>query len=188
MVAISFSDTSFIRDIIAGTKKQTVRRFSPPWIETLKRNPKLQLYYKQRSRNGFKFADAVLEEVFPIALLPDAILRQDGQDLDSDAFAKADGFKNYSGMLAWFAGNYSSQAIEETWMVIRFREVAPRICAIGPLSGPSQTELNDFGNINQTPSTLTILDSRVINPRCNNSLRSNGKDVTNCYTLERAAP
>jgi len=71
MVAISFSKKpEFPQMIIDGIKDQTIRPFNAKRYDQIKRIRKLQLYWKQRTKECFKIADAELTEIFKILLLP----------------------------------------------------------------------------------------------------------------------
>ena len=67
MVAISFSKKpEFPQMIIDGTKDQTIRPYNPKRFEQIKRIRKLQLYWKQRTKQCFKIADAWATELFKL--------------------------------------------------------------------------------------------------------------------------
>ena len=71
MVAISFSKKpEFPQMIIGGIKDQTIRPFNAKRYEQIKRIKKLQLYWKQRTKECFKIADAENTEIFKILLHP----------------------------------------------------------------------------------------------------------------------
>jgi len=67
MVAISFSlKEEFPEMIRQGTKDQTIRPFNKRRFEQIKRIRKLQLYWKQRTKECYKIADAWATEIFKI--------------------------------------------------------------------------------------------------------------------------
>jgi len=70
MVAISFSKKpEFPQMIIDGIKDQTIRPFNAKRYDQIKRIKKLQLYWKQRTKECFKIADAELTEIFKIKFM-----------------------------------------------------------------------------------------------------------------------
>ena len=71
MVAISFSVDGFVEKIKSGAKDQTIRPFNQRRYEQIKRIKKLQLYWKQRTKECFKIADAEVTEIFKIRLYSD---------------------------------------------------------------------------------------------------------------------
>jgi len=71
MVAISFSKKlEFPEMIRKGTKDQTIRPFNAKRFEQMQRIGKLQLYWKQRTKECYKIADAELTEIFRIMIVP----------------------------------------------------------------------------------------------------------------------
>jgi len=70
MVAISFSKKpEFPQMIIDGVKDQTIRPFNAKRYDQIKRIKKLQLYWKQRTKECFKIADAELIEIFKMKFI-----------------------------------------------------------------------------------------------------------------------
>jgi len=71
MVAISFSKKPEFPEMIRkGIKDQTIRPPNDIRYEQIQRIRKLQLYWKQRTKECFKIADAELTEIFKILLQP----------------------------------------------------------------------------------------------------------------------
>lgn len=67
MVALSFSKRDdFPALILSGDKDQTIRLFNKQRFDQMVRIRKLQLYWKQRTKDCYKIADAELTEIFPI--------------------------------------------------------------------------------------------------------------------------
>jgi len=67
MVAISFSKSpSFPQMIWNGTKDQTIRPYNAERYEQIKRIKELQLYWRQRTKECYKIADAELTDIFRI--------------------------------------------------------------------------------------------------------------------------
>jgi hypothetical protein len=101
MVAINFSP-EFAGPVVRGEKRQTIRRGRKCEPGTA-----LQLYTSQR-----KLRDAVCREVIPITMTR-GCLEVGGSVYMSDtatAFARADGFKNYDAMWAWFSARYKTNS------------------------------------------------------------------------------
>lgn len=70
MVAISFSKKPEFPEMIRnGTKDQTIRPLNVERFEQIERIKKLQLYWKQRTKECYKIADADLIEMFKIKLV-----------------------------------------------------------------------------------------------------------------------
>lgn len=67
MVAISFSESpSTPQMILDGTKDQTIRPYNAERYDQIKHAKELQLYWKQRAKEGYKIADAELVDIFRI--------------------------------------------------------------------------------------------------------------------------
>ena len=88
MVAISFNYRAFSDMILRGDKDQTIRPYNPERYEQIKRIGKLQLYWKQRTKECFKIADAELTEIFKIKFIKDIKIRGNrfGVIIDHDDF------------------------------------------------------------------------------------------------------
>lgn len=123
MVAISFS--VFLDKIKNGEKTQTIRPYSDHRYEQLKKvlNKKghLQLYWKQRDKDGFLISYATLKELYRFYFRKDYIPQTDdyeyftivglGADgrpfIDSDEeLARRDGFNSFEEMVKWFRSRY----------------------------------------------------------------------------------
>ena len=86
MVAISFSKKpEFPQMIIDGTKDQTIRPYKSKRFEQIKRIKKLQLYWKQRTKEGFLIANAELTDIFRIVIRPHPL----GTNLDFMIFKRS---------------------------------------------------------------------------------------------------
>jgi len=109
MVAISFSEKKFVNLIRQGIKDQTIRPYNPKRFELIKRKKKLQLYYKQRTKECRKIADAELVEIFKIRLYAD--------------YRKEDvwlGGKRIIGyILIWDGGEWRKATDGEWWEIIK---------------------------------------------------------------------
>jgi ribosomal protein L2 len=106
MVAINFS-SRFAPLVEDGTKRQTIRRTA-----RCKVGDRLQIYTGQRTADCRKLinADPVCTFVGYVHLRPDGITvgNVNSHPRDIDEFARADGFRDYADMHAWFAETYGS--------------------------------------------------------------------------------
>ena len=121
MVAINF-DKQFAGAVERGEKLQTVRR--PRNRQPIVTGTVLQLYTGQRTKSVRKLHDAVCIGTDAVEIDRDSLFVA-GRYLDSDdreAFARADGFKDYARMVAWFS-NKSSLPFEGR--VIQWRLAEP---------------------------------------------------------------
>jgi len=76
MVAISFSKNECFPDmIIRGDKDQTIRPLNEERYEQIQRIRKLQLYWKQRTKECYKIADAEVTETFRIKFDKENLIR-----------------------------------------------------------------------------------------------------------------
>lgn len=138
MVAISFSEERFVKLIQQGIKDQTIRPYNPKRFELIKRKKKLQLYYKQRTKECRKIADAELTEIFRIKFvayydywgdecITVAVLNENNgcwQELDTEEFMELvtrDGFDKEWEFVAWFEKRYGKKLYNMEFMVIRFK-------------------------------------------------------------------
>jgi len=143
MVAISFSVKK--EELLNGRKRQTIRRRNPERIEQMKEHG-IQVYWKQRSKEGSKLFNAELTEHFIIKFkrwksfrptaraYPDGIvmyikLSEDGNWTTApysfmNNVAKADGFSNFEELWDCLTDLYSEQEVLNTiYDVIIFEEV-----------------------------------------------------------------
>lgn len=134
MVALSFSDQKLLGKLLSGEKDQTIRPFSERRYEQIVRIRKLQIYWKQRTRESKKLFDAELTEIFLIYLIHPKTKEEwphkiENQELipmtkeEVEELARRDGFKNIEELYAWFKQRYKKQKekLEGKFMVIRFR-------------------------------------------------------------------
>lgn len=142
MVSISFSYREDFPELIRqGIKDQTIRPFNEKRFEQIKRVKKLQLYWKQRTKECFKIADAELTEIFKIKLHRDTIgyiFIWDGDEKEKkwrkatneefEEIIRRDGFDNLSDFYDAFHTMYGKRVYDMEFMVIRFR-VASFICS-----------------------------------------------------------
>ena len=136
MVAISFS--VFKDKILNSTKTQTIRPFNPKRYEQIKKIGKLQLYWKQRTKECRLLKEVELEDIFVIAFTGKenyiGIYEVDGTDIHFVRYAteeevkeivRRDGFKNFLEMYNWFAKKYKSSEYSGLFgmyfMVIRWK-------------------------------------------------------------------
>ena len=128
MVAISFSVDGFVEKIRNGAKDQTIRPFNAKRYEQIKRIKKLQLYWKQRTKECFKIADAELTEIFKIRFKnliqiwdedkqkwAQATTEQIGEIIKRDGFE--DGWQLYNVLY----NTYGEKMHEMEFMVIRWK-------------------------------------------------------------------
>ena len=138
MVAISFSEKRFVDLIRQGKKDQTIRPYNEQRFDQIKRIKKLQLYYKQRTKECFKIADAELTEIFKIRLYEQSFLVMYGMPLrrlmifnngwfnrasikDELEIIERDGFNNIDEFYNFFYEKYGDKLYEMEFMVIRWR-------------------------------------------------------------------
>ena len=129
MVAFSFSSEDFVVPILSGRKNQTTRPISTARLKQLKKeNPVgLQLYYQQRSKDGFKISDALKTDLLIIKLKPEGPYIVDDncilpfpEDKAAD-LARRDGFSSYKEMFNWFVRHYGQEKTTgNLWMVVRW--------------------------------------------------------------------
>ena len=102
MVAINFQE-QFAPLVESGMKRQTVRRDA-----RCKPGDKLQLYTGQRTKGCRKLGEAICLFVDYCAIRDWGITfgNRDLHPPTSDEFARADGFKDYDEMFAWFQNRY----------------------------------------------------------------------------------
>lgn len=137
LVAISFSMRDDFPEMIRkGIKDQTIRPFNEKRFEQIKRIRKLQLYWKQRTKECYKIADAELTEIFKIRLYAKGTRigyiqiwdenlkrwRKAGDEEWWDAI-KRDGFSNAIQFYDAFHKTYGDAVYDMEFMVIRFKVV-----------------------------------------------------------------
>lgn len=114
LTAISFS--VYKDNLLDGSKRMTVRRFSRHRIAELVDGNGLQIYWRQRDpKESEKLFDALLRSI-TVFRFP---------DLDCDELhdlAREDGFSTGEEMLSWFIDRYGEETVyREPFMAIRFR-------------------------------------------------------------------
>ena len=135
MVAISFSVEGFVEKIRSGAKSQTIRPFNQKRYEQIERIKKLQLYWKQRTKECFKIADAELTEIFKIKFVSyfdywgdmvivvhkwdDGWREISAKELIELSFR--DGFVTVWDFLHWFENQYREKLLKMEFMVIRWK-------------------------------------------------------------------
>ena len=106
MVAINFS-SRFAPLVETGTKLQTIRRTA-----RCKVGDRLQIYTGQRTAGCRKLIDPdpVCTFVGYVAFRPDGITvgNVNSHPRNIDEFARADGFRDYTDMHAWFTETYGT--------------------------------------------------------------------------------
>ena len=136
MVAISFSaNEKFPEMILSGRKDQTIRPYNPKRFEQIKRIGKLQLYWKQRTKECYKIADAEVTEIFKIkfVIYYDSIghkcitiykLRENSYNeinaKELIELANRDGFDSVWDFIGWFEQQYKNLH-DMDFMVIRWK-------------------------------------------------------------------
>ena len=129
MVAISFSKRKNFPDLIKqGIKDQTIRPFNQRRYEQIKRIKKLQLYWKQRTKECFKIADAELTEIFKIRF-KNLIQIWDDEKQDwtqamteqIEEIVKRDGFEDGWQLYNVLYNTYGEKMHEMEFMVIRWK-------------------------------------------------------------------
>jgi len=128
MVAFSFSSENFVVPILSGRKDQTTRPLTTARLKQLKNSTGLQLYYQQRSKEGFKISDARKTDLLIIKLKHEGPYLVDGNctlpfpDEKAADLARRDGFKDYQEMFNWFVRHYGQEKTTgNLWMVVRWR-------------------------------------------------------------------
>lgn len=120
MVAINFS-SRFASLVESGVKRQTIRRTA-----RCKVGDRLQIYTGQRTADCRKLInpDPVCTYVGYVHLRPDGINVgvPDNHPRNIDDFARADGFRDYADMHAWFAETYGSSFFVGS--IIRWRPIS----------------------------------------------------------------
>jgi len=134
MVAISFSlKEDFPEMIRQGIKDQTIRPLNEKRFEQIKRIRKLQLYWKQRTKECYKIADAELTEIFKMMFKKVGIttffgkFNEKTQEYELMGFEESwnlairDGFNSIHEMIDAFYETYGEKMYEMEFMVIRFK-------------------------------------------------------------------
>jgi len=131
MVAISFSKRENFPDLIRqGRKDQTIRPYNERRFEQINRIKKLQLYWKQRTKECYKIADAELTEILIIRFELSGIyiwnekIKYYERDWDKEKeIIKRDGFDNKLDFYRCFENLYGNRLYDMEFMVIRWRLV-----------------------------------------------------------------
>jgi hypothetical protein len=129
IVAISFSARKDFPNLIKqGIKNQTIRPFNAKRYAQIKRIKKLQLYWKQRTKECSKIADAELTEIFKIRFKNLIQIwnenRQEWIDADIEQIKeiiKRDGFEDGWQLYNAFYNMYGDKLHGMEFMVIRWR-------------------------------------------------------------------
>ena len=102
MVAFNFQKR-FADAVEAGHKRQTIRAKARCMV-----GDKLQLYTGQRTKACYKLRDEICTSVRRIVIGPKTI-KVDGHQLtilETETFARSDGFQNWGEMRRWFEDNH----------------------------------------------------------------------------------
>ncbi len=139
MVAISFS--VFKDKILSGEKTQTIRPYSPKRYGQIKKIERLQLYWKQRTKECELLREVNLESIDIIRLYaPYNLAAFDSQGttvghihrwsgkrwmlVDQKEFfdtCKRDGFETIADMYEWFRRKYKDRRYNMVFMRIRWK-------------------------------------------------------------------
>ena len=109
--------TVFIGKILAGEKRQTIRRASPKW-KNVKAGDKLTLYTGLRTKQCRKLGEAVVKSITPIKLDFGYItIHKPKWDFTLESwqvrdFVKADGFDSVEDFWDFFKEHYGWEAVE----------------------------------------------------------------------------
>lgn len=128
MVAYSFKK-QFGPPILANTKTQTIRAERLGRSRHARPGEMIQLYTGMRTRQCTKLGESPCIAVWPIELhLRDGIVfANDGwirTEEDLDAFARQDGFRDWSAMVAFWAAEHPGVDVFEG-VLIRWQPLAP---------------------------------------------------------------
>ena len=108
MVALNFSP-EFAGPVERREKRQTIRQ-----TRRAKIGDRIQLYTGQRTKDCRKLSDIdpVCTYVGYVAIRPGFLTvgNVDDHPRDRDVFARADGFKDYADMVAWFQARYGQHS------------------------------------------------------------------------------
>lgn len=127
MVGLSFSMPELLLKIYLGEKTQTIREENPVRIEQMKRLG-IQLFWKQRSKNGFRLYNTEYKEGFGLTFLKTScnyiykytLLKKDYDDTedywswhgvpswDKDEIAVLDGFNDFKGLVDALESKYGN--------------------------------------------------------------------------------
>lgn len=132
MVAISFSKEKFVDLIRKLWKDQTIRPYNERRFKQIRENKKLQLYYKQRTKDGFKIGDAELVELSKLRLYKPGVTDvrtiqvfegkwRDCTEEEAGWICTRDGFANLDDMYEFFHNTYGDQVYTMEFMVIRWK-------------------------------------------------------------------
>jgi hypothetical protein len=131
MVAFSFSEPRFVPLILSGEKDQTTRPLTTGRLKQLKNSKALQLYYQQRSKEGFKICDAEKTDLFIIKLQPECPYLVDDNCIlpfpadKAETLAQRDGFECYREMFGWFLNKYGTVRTRDSLFIVT-RWTVPR--------------------------------------------------------------
>lgn len=130
MVLLSFSEESFVRKILDGTKVHTLRPYTLFRYSQFLKYPKIDLWYKSRSPRGYKIAMAQTCDVNMASVNTHGVsLYGDGTDYTflgswrADRFAQEDGFDDFDEMYRWFFGRYGPETDGKPLVAIWWRDV-----------------------------------------------------------------
>jgi hypothetical protein len=121
MVAISFS--IFKDKLLSGEKTQTIRPYNEKRFNQIKRIGKLQIYWKQRSKECEKLFDAELTEIFKLPSFKELYEHHYVPVKDLQELAQRDGFECFHSMLYWFRRKYGEKFWDMEFMVIRWKRL-----------------------------------------------------------------
>ena len=141
MVALSFSEPKHLPLLKNGKKRQTIRRDNPVRIEQMKRLG-LQIYWKQRTPDGYKLHDGKYKGGFDIQfrVKTTSIIREywlyyrneiyknwtRATINEEEIIAIKDGFGSYAEMVRWFEKKHGDLN-NEIFNVIRWLEIQQSI-------------------------------------------------------------
>ena len=128
MVAYSFKK-QFGPPILANTKTQTIRAERLGRSRHARPGEQVQLYTGMRTRQCTKLGESPCIAVWPIELhLRDGIVFANRgwsrTEEDPDAFARQDGFRDWSAMVAFWAAEHPGVEVFEG-VLIRWQPLAP---------------------------------------------------------------
>lgn len=129
MVAVSFS--VFKDKLLSSEKDQTIRPFSEYRYRQLsKPNCKLQIYWKQRTKECEKLFEAVVTELFVIQLDPDerVIYHHEEKPMTEEELeevVRRDGFASVEEFFEFFVSRYGKEHLRENpFILLRFERLA----------------------------------------------------------------
>ena len=112
MVAINFKK-EFAAAVESGEKHQTIREKCRAFTGC-----KLQLYYGQRTKQCRKLMDAVCKSTCSIIVTALTVhTSRDGYITNEDAFARKDGFKDFTEMWKFFESRADENGEFHGWLI-----------------------------------------------------------------------